>query len=340
MAAGKLGDAAAVTALAEELLAVWGGELPELLGLLPAVSAMHHLRLAGRQALADALFARIDAVRARAPADDQYLQGRLHLARGTHALFAGDVGAYLDGMVAGGAAYEAAGNLRMVWAARGNAGWAHYLLGDHDTAERLLREALAGAERLGTQNVAAGVRISLGRMLARVGRLAEARAADEAAVAEMRAQGDRRLEAVARLYLADVQEAEGDAAGAERETRAAVAALADVPAMLPLAQAMLARQLLARGAAAEALDAAGAARAALELAPVEEGEALVRLVHALALDAAGDRAAAAAALAAARARLHARAALVADPALRASFLQEVPENARTLALAREWLGDA
>jgi hypothetical protein len=45
------------------------------------------------------------------------------------------------------------------------------------------------------------------------------------------------------------------------------------------------------------------------------------------------------ALAAARARLRSIADRIADPAYRRSFLEAVPENARTLALARSWLGE-
>ncbi|HWO20539.1 MAG TPA: AAA family ATPase [Kofleriaceae bacterium] len=54
----------------------------------------------------------------------------------------------------------------------------------------------------------------------------------------------------------------------------------------------------------------------------------------------GRGAAARGALAAARDRLVAIAGRIADPAYRQSFLEAVPENARTLAFAHAWLGDA
>ncbi|WP_437610980.1 hypothetical protein WMF20_04475 [Sorangium sp. So ce834] len=54
----------------------------------------------------------------------------------------------------------------------------------------------------------------------------------------------------------------------------------------------------------------------------------------------GRRGAAEAALAAARDRLLRIAGTIPDPAYRKSFLEEVPENRTTLALARERLGDA
>ena len=53
----------------------------------------------------------------------------------------------------------------------------------------------------------------------------------------------------------------------------------------------------------------------------------------------GDHAGARKALSVARDRLRIQAGKIADPALRRGFLEDVPENVRTLALAQEWLGD-
>jgi 2-methylisocitrate lyase-like PEP mutase family enzyme len=66
--------------------------------------------------------------------------------------------------------------------------------------------------------------------------------------------------------------------------------------------------------------------------------AFVRLAHAEALHATGAHGAARDAIARARAYLLAVADKIADPGYRASFLEQVPENARTLALASAWLG--
>jgi hypothetical protein len=68
---------------------------------------------------------------------------------------------------------------------------------------------------------------------------------------------------------------------------------------------------------------------------VEEGESLVRLVHAEALRAAGRQGDFVAATAAARAALQARAAKISDPEWRRRFLTAVPDNARTIALAED-----
>jgi hypothetical protein len=68
--------------------------------------------------------------------------------------------------------------------------------------------------------------------------------------------------------------------------------------------------------------------------------AFVRLAHAEALHATGAHDAARHAIAEARDRLLRIADRIAGPAYRKSFLENVPENARTLALARAWLADA
>jgi hypothetical protein len=65
-------------------------------------------------------------------------------------------------------------------------------------------------------------------------------------------------------------------------------------------------------------------------------EPILRLVHAEALHAAGDRAGALAAIVAARARILDIAGSIPEVELRDSFLSNVPENARTLELAAAW----
>jgi eukaryotic-like serine/threonine-protein kinase len=70
-----------------------------------------------------------------------------------------------------------------------------------------------------------------------------------------------------------------------------------------------------------------------------ESGVLVRLVWAEALEATGDHAAACQAIAEARTALFAFADRITDAELRRGALITVPEHARTLALAREWIGD-
>jgi hypothetical protein len=97
------------------------------------------------------------------------------------------------------------------------------------------------------------------------------------------------------------------------------------------------RARLGRADADGALSAARAAHDALaRLGEIEEGESMVRLAHAEALDHAGARDDARAVLAVAHQRLLARAERIEEPAWRQRFLHNVPVNARILALVEEW----
>lgn len=131
----------------------------------------------------------------------------------------------------------------------------------------------------------------------------------------------------------------GDLDGADREIQAALEMVVtlDRPGVL----ATLSMLRLAQGRAGEALAAAENAVSrciAMGGCGLFRG-ALVRLAHAEALHATGDLAAARRAIADARTHLFAIASKIRDPAYRQSFLDNVPENARTLALARTWLDD-
>ena len=89
----------------------------------------------------------------------------------------------------------------------------------------------------------------------------------------------------------------------------------------------------------EALIAAHDAKRLLDATGgVEEGEALARVVYAEALAHAGDHDAARAAIKEAIDRLRVRASWLRDPEMRRTFMERVPENARTMELSRLWLG--
>jgi hypothetical protein len=72
------------------------------------------------------------------------------------------------------------------------------------------------------------------------------------------------------------------------------------------------------------------------LGEIEEGESMVRLAFAEALEQSGSRDDARRALAIAHQRLLARAERIEEPAWRNRFLRAVPVNARIFALAAEW----
>jgi len=127
---------------------------------------------------------------------------------------------------------------------------------------------------------------------------------------------------------------------AEREIQTALEMV--VALERPGALATLAMLRLAQGRAAEAL---AVAEDAMTRCTTMGGcgifrGAFVRLAHAEALHATGAREAARRAIAEARTRLVTIANRISHPDYTQSFLEDVPENARTFTLAREWLGEA
>jgi tetratricopeptide (TPR) repeat protein len=236
------------------------------------------------------------------------------------------------------ACYEAAGDQRQAHLQRIRLVDACNRLGAYAEAEGIARDALAAADRMGLGFVVMAAQNNLGFTLMQRGALHEARTMLSAATKRCIAHGDRRFEGGTRTYLANTLRLAGDLAGAEAEVREAIDALHLSPPLLAYAIATLADILLAQGRTPGALEQARAAHTLLEsLGQVEEGEAFIRLIYAEALHASGDHAAARAAIAAARDRLLAIAAHIGDETWRRSFLENVPENARTLALAARWL---
>jgi tetratricopeptide (TPR) repeat protein len=211
-------------------------------------------------------------------------------------------------------------------------------LGDHAGAEADLRDAIARAERLGLRQLIAAAEHNLGPALALRGRVDEAEEVERKALRHFADAGQRLLVANSHLYLATILLMRGDPAGAEREARAAIANARDNRQATASAEGTLGEILLAQGRTEEALAASkSAAAVADELGGLAERDILVRLVHAEALRATGCESAARAALGAARDRLLAVAARIDDAALRRCFLENVPENARTLELAAQVL---
>jgi tetratricopeptide (TPR) repeat protein len=181
-------------------------------------------------------------------------------------------------------------------------------------------------------------RFMLSWLYADLGALPRARAVATELTEAGRAHHNPLEEGRGRWALAEVLRREGDLDGAEREVQLAFAMA--VPIEQPGVLATLSVLRLAQGRAEEALAAAEDAMARSE---VMGGCGLfrasfVRLAHAEALQATGAHDAAARAIADARARLLAIADKIADPACKTSFLERVPENARTLVLADAWQG--
>jgi tetratricopeptide (TPR) repeat protein len=209
---------------------------------------------------------------------------------------------------------------------------------------------LAGTERLITDvtlpDTDAGLASSyrpfvLAWMLAERGSFDEARRWAERLVETGRSRRVPLDEGRGHWVLAEVLRRAGELEGADAAIQAALAILRMAsPLDTPGALATLAALRLAQGRTAEALAAAGEGLAryeAIAACGFFRG-GFLRLVHAECYEAAGDHAAARAAIATARQCLNAMAAKIGDPDHRKSFFEDVPENRKILELARQWLG--
>jgi tetratricopeptide (TPR) repeat protein len=213
-----------------------------------------------------------------------------------------------------------------------------WFLGAYAAAERELEGIEAADEALGA--VSSLRRFGLAWLRAERGALDEARVFATQLSDYGRAHHIALEEGRGRWVLAEVLRRMGDHAGAERELEAALGL--PLPLEHPGVLGTLSALRLAQGRAEDALAAAEDALSrytAMGGCGMFRG-AFVRLAHAEALHATGAHDAARRAIAEARTRLYANADKIADPAYRQSFLENVPENARTLTLARAWLGDA
>ena len=149
-------------------------------------------------------------------------------------------------------------------------------------------------------------------------------------------QKDPRLEGTSRIYMSGILYRMNNHAGALSEAERAVELLANLIPLKTVALAAETRALLASKRIDEALEAAGEAMHHLEtLGGLEEGEALVRLVYAEALDAADREEEAKAAIGTARDRLSRARGRISNLTWRVSFLERVPDHARTIELAND-----
>lgn len=255
----------------------------------------------------------------------------------SRAALAGDVGATLAQWHHVVDSFEAAGERRGACIARTNVGFAMSCLGLNEAAESSLRRALASALALDLQDVVAAARHNLGLVLARRNAMQEAIAEESAALEAFGSRGNARLTGGSRVYLSIILQQAGDLVRAESEARRAVLDLDLYRPSRPYAQGQLASVLLSRKRFEEALAHAESAMTTLRVEPLDDGESLVRITFAEALLANGREADGIEALRAAHARLLERAALISDESVRTHFLNDVPENARTLAVASQWL---
>jgi eukaryotic-like serine/threonine-protein kinase len=263
---------------------------------------------------------------------DDKARGWIHWLYAMRVLRDGDLAAFVRSTTQAMTSFEQLGDVRNATSQRTNLGYAYAELGAFELAEPLLRRVHRDAERMGLPMICAYALQNLGSVLRAVGRVEEGRIEVGRAIVIGEAIRDLRIEGAARVYAALMTLELGDAAVAETEARRAIRELANKPALLGIAKAVLARSLHVQGRLEEA---AASSTEAMTLVGdgVEDGETFIRLVHIEILEAAGDLAGARDAAFEAERRLRARAGRIQDASLRDSFLQRVPDSARTLAAA-------
>jgi eukaryotic-like serine/threonine-protein kinase len=331
----RLGDMSGLDALAEPLLALEGPF--EAHHLIVAYRLATSCLLAGVSERSGRLAQYAEALAAPDAMTEPAVLARVELYRGARAMFAGAPVDYLVHMRAAAEAFERAGDARSACTPRANVGFAYIEIGEFEKAEVELRAVVARASRMGLADVEASARHNLGAALGRQGRFAEGRREELLALAVFEAGNYRRMEAASRIALAEIELAAGQTAQALEEAERAVRVAEATPPMRVYALALSASVLLAAGRAEEAQARAfEAARMFASLGSLESGEALVDAVQAEVLYASNRMDEARAVIAGARAKLAARAARIADPVLRRSFLERVPDNARVMARAAEW----
>jgi tetratricopeptide (TPR) repeat protein len=330
--AGRLGDIDGFANAAKQLLELCPrpSNDPEI-----SCAARFAVRalLAGPAPLATKMVASLSGARPQSPTARAWL---LQM-RAVEMWSAGEALQYARLYDEGAIAFEEAGDVRKACMMRVNAIDALKELGDHVGAEASLRQVLVDAERMGLRNVASVAKNTLGIVLARAGRVDEALAVERDCLADVSLQGDRRMIGMTHLYLARIHSVARDFANAEQAAREALATLTDQSPVVPYAQAALAEAELQLGRPNDALNSASRARAALENRDTVEGAALVHLVYGEALHATDAGDAARNVIRTAREALIARAAKITDARQRENFLENIPEHARTLQRAREWV---
>jgi tetratricopeptide (TPR) repeat protein len=211
-----------------------------------------------------------------------------------------------------------------------------WYLGALDQAEKELRGTMIADEEFG---LVSSLRTSvlIGLLIDR-GRLEEAHQLSLRMVEAGRARNLPPHEGRGRWSLAEVLRRSGDLEEAAHEASVAFDLLLIAPLDQAATRVTLAAVRLAQGRAVEARTAA---EEALNRYDALRGfgfrGAFARLVHFEALYATGAHEAAREAILKANERLHTNAAKIGDPVYQKSFLENVPENARTLELAKEWL---
>ncbi|HMJ14236.1 MAG TPA: protein kinase [Polyangiaceae bacterium] len=326
-----LGKSDEIEVLVDQLLANASKPLDRLHAIAHANIAQHLLLLNKKERALTV----IESLTTNPPLDsDPVVEGSSAQAFARRELMVGNTAQALSFYTDALAHLQVAGDARQVCMAQVNRGWLLAQLGQYTESQNVLRQSAAAAKRLGLHGVGANALVELGFALANLGRHREAIAIAREGIEALSANEYAAQAGQARIYISRFLYMVGDFPAAEREARAALGQTSDIPTFRAKALASLAQALTVLGNHRDALVAASQALEVLDaVAGVDDWDAFVRLVHAEAVQAAGDTENARLLLRGARDRLLERAARIDSLALRQSFLEQVPENSRTLQLA-------
>ncbi len=220
-------------------------------------------------------------------------------------------------------------------------GLAMAALGEVPGALRVMREAAAKTMRVGQGYAITYTHAHMALVLASSPEAGDRREAREAALRILETEKMNLVHlGLARVALARVEAREGQPSEAEAHARKASELLFMLRPYQLMARMCLCAALMAQGRVAEARDEAEQATRVLEemggagASSVEVWVMLAEVCFAQSEEAAGEEA-----LRHAASCLRLRAADIPDPAVREHFLKQVPENTRTLHLARQRWGE-
>ncbi|HEX2570080.1 MAG TPA: AAA family ATPase, partial [Polyangia bacterium] len=329
------GDVEGAAALSDALERALRGTPSDPAQLAAVAAATKNLLYSGRLASTRRLVQQIEAAVGTAVMNEPLAAGYVYDTLCYHAAIMGEPAAAHAAAQAGIASYMRAGDTVRADKMRLQAALVAIRLGRHREIEAELHTAIERFLRLGIHSLVVWARYILGSSLLRSGALEEAHRQIVETLAGLEPTGNSMFMARTRHVLAHILLEMGRLAEAEAAARQAAEGEQYAAAL-----AMLAQVLLRRGQREAALAAAKEAWVALMHlgATLEDGGELVPLVLAEALAASGDEEGARRVIGMARERLLTLAERMEEP-LRRSYLEEVAENARTLELARAWLGD-
>ncbi len=331
-ASSRGGDVDATLSVHRLLLAHPSSSGTYRLAASAAAATVTHLLRHGRRKEAEELCAAFAALETDILRDEPVAMPHLLAMQSWFAMFDGEPQRCLEIDLELGRRFEEQGHVRLAANEKLSVGYDYLVLGMYEHAEQTLASTLELTMKLGLLALVAGCKHNLGLALLHLGKLDEAERFEREAINEISAEAHGVQLGSSYVYLGLILRAAGRRAEARQAFDRSIAHSRSHPGLSAWPLAEIASMLLEEGETEEALKTATEAKRLFDESQPEEGEAKVLLSYAEALRASGD-ARADEAIRTAADRLVAKGAKIASPEIRRSYLERVPDHARTLALA-------